>query len=104
MDLDTFKNRFLNKIQFDYELAKFTWFGVGGKAEILFIVEDLISLSDFLKNKPNELDILIIGAGSNLLIRDKGFKGIVLLTKKLNKINIDKNHIITLKLEQQTQM
>ena len=95
MDLDTFKNRFLNKIQFDYELAKFTWFGVGGKAEILFIVEDLKSLSDILKNKPNELDILIIGAGSNLLIRDKGFKGIVLLTKKLNKINIDKNHIIT---------
>ena len=95
MDLDTFKNKFLNKIEFDCELAKFTWFGVGGKAEILFIVEDLISLSDILKNKPNELDILIIGAGSNLLIRDKGFKGIVLLTKKLNKINIDKNHIIT---------
>ena len=45
MDLDTFKNRFLNKIEFDYELAKFTWFGVGGKAEILFIAEDLISLS-----------------------------------------------------------
>ena len=51
MDLDTFKNKFVNKIQFDYELAKFTWFGVGGKAEILFIVEDLISLSNFLKNK-----------------------------------------------------
>ena len=92
--LDTFKNRFLNKIEFDCELAKFTWFGVGGKAEILFIVEDLISLSDFLKNKPNEIDILIIGAGSNLLIRDKGFKGIVLLTKKLNKINIDKKPAI----------
>ena len=55
MDLDTFKNRFLNKIQFDYELAKFTWFGVGGKAEILFIIEDLKSLSDFLTNKPNEI-------------------------------------------------
>ena len=46
-------------------------------------------------NKPKELNLLIIGAGSNLLIRDKGFKGIVLLTKKLNNISIDANQIIT---------
>ena len=65
------------------------------QAEILFIAEDLMSLSNFLKNKPKELNLLIIGAGSNLLIRDKGFKGIVVLTKKLNKINIDENQIIT---------
>ena len=95
MNIKSFKEKFWNKVQFDYELAKFTWFGVGGNAEILFIAEDIMSLSIFLKNKPKELNMLIIGAGSNLLIRDKGFKGIVLLTKKLNKINIDNNQIIT---------
>ena len=95
MNINSFKNKFLHKIQFDHELAKFTWFRVGGKAEILFIAEDLMSLSDFLNNKPKELNLLIIGAGSNLLIRDKGFKGIVVLTKKLNNINIDENQIIT---------
>ena len=95
MNINAFKDKFLNKIQFDSELAKFTWFGVGGNAEILFIAEDLNDLSNFLKNKPKELNMLIIGAGSNLLVRDKGFKGIVLLTKKLDKINIDQNHIIT---------
>ncbi|MDC1356690.1 UDP-N-acetylmuramate dehydrogenase [Pseudomonadota bacterium] len=95
MNINSFKDKFLNEVQFDYELARFTWFGVGGRAEILFIAEDLMSLSNFLNNKPKELNLLIIGAGSNLLIRDKGFKGIVVLTKKLNKINIDENHIIT---------
>ena len=48
MDLDTFKNKFLNKIQFDYELAKFTWFGVGGSSrkeleEILYSPTSQIS-------------------------------------------------------------
>ena len=95
MNIKLFKDKFLNELKFDHELAKFTWFGVGGNAEILFIVEDLMSLSNFLKQKPRELNVLIIGAGSNLLIRDKGFKGIVLLTKKLNKINIDENQVIT---------
>jgi UDP-N-acetylmuramate dehydrogenase len=95
MNINSFRNNFSNQIQFDHELAKFTWFGVGGNAEILFIAEDIISLSNILKNKPKEINILIIGAGSNLLIRDKGFKGIVLHTKKLNKIKIDENQIIT---------
>ena len=95
MNINSFKNKFSNKVQFDHALAKFTWFGVGGNAEILFIAEDIISLSNFLKNKPRKINVLIIGAGSNLLIRDKGFKGVALLTKKLNKITIDKNHIIT---------
>ena len=95
MNINSFKDNFSYKVQFDHELAKFTWFGVGGNAEIFFMAEDIISLSNILKNKPKEINVLIIGAGSNLLIRDKGFKGIVLLTKKLNKITIDKNHIIT---------
>ena len=95
MNINSFKDKFLKEVQFDHELAKLTWFGVGGRAEILFIAEDLMSLSNFLINKPKELNLLIIGAGSNLLIRDKGFKGIVVLTKKLNNINIDENQIIT---------
>ncbi|MDC0530796.1 UDP-N-acetylmuramate dehydrogenase [Alphaproteobacteria bacterium] len=95
MNINSFRNNFSNLVQFDHELAKFTWFGVGGNAEILFIAEDIISLSNVLKNKPKETNILIIGAGSNLLIRDKGFRGIVLHTKKLNKIKIDENQIIT---------
>ena len=31
MNINSFKDKFLNEVQFDHELAKFTWFGVGGK-------------------------------------------------------------------------
>ncbi len=95
MDIKSFKNKFLDIIKYDQKLAKFSWFGVGGSAEILLMVEDEISLSNFLKDKPIELEMFTIGAGSNILIRDKGVKGVVLLTRKLNKININKNGIIT---------
>jgi UDP-N-acetylmuramate dehydrogenase len=95
MNINSFKNKFENIIQFDQKLSGFTWFAVGGNAEMLFVVENEISLSNFLKDKPSELEIFTIGAGSNILIRDKGLNGVTILTKKLNRIDIDKNGIIT---------
>ena len=95
MNVEIFKNKFITNIKLDQKLAKFTWFGVGGKAEILFTPEDEKCLIEFLKNKPQEYKVFAIGAGSNLLIRDKGINGIVLVTKKLKKISIDNNGIIS---------
>ena len=95
MNVEIFKNKFITNIKLDQKLAKFTWFGVGGNAEILFIPEDKKSLTEFLKNKPQEYKVFTIGAGSNLLIRDKGINGIVLVTKNLKKISIDNNGIIS---------
>lgn len=59
-------------------LAKYTWFGVGGPAEILYIPADIEDLSHFLKNKPYNLPICLIGGGSNLLVRDGGVPGVVI--------------------------
>ena len=95
MNVEIFKNKFITDIKIDQKLAKFTWFGVGGNAEILFTPEDKKSLTEFLKNKPQEYKVFTIGAGSNLLIRDKGINGIVLVTKNLKKISIDNNGIIS---------
>ena len=95
MNVKIFKNKFSEYIELDQKLAKFTWFGVGGNAEILYIPENEKSLTYFLKNKPQTCKVLVIGAGSNLIIRDKGIKGIVLVTKKLKNISIDNNGIIS---------
>ncbi len=95
MNVKVFKNKFNKCIELDHKLSKFTWFGVGGNAEIFFIPENEKKLVFFLKNKPPEYKVLAIGAGSNLIIRDKGINGIVLLTKKLKKISIDNNGIIS---------
>lgn len=59
-------------------LSKFTWFGVGGPAEVMYIPEDEDDLSLFLKTKPYNLPTFVIGAGSNLLVRDGGIPGVVI--------------------------
>ena len=68
-------------------LAPLTWFKVGGPAEYLFIPENREDLVEFLKQYPAEQPKTIIGAGSNLLIRDGGIPGVVISMKKINKIS-----------------
>ena len=59
------------------KLAKHTWFGVGGPAEVLFLPEDADDLKTFLMRKPAAIPVTVIGGGSNLLIRDGGIPGVV---------------------------
>ena len=95
MKIDTVKDNFVDNIFTKRKLSKYTWFGVGGNAEILYIPEEEKSLEKFLKVKPSDCKIFTMGAGSNLLIRDNGIDGVTLITSKLNKISIDKEGIIT---------
>ena len=76
-------------------LNKLTWLGVGGPAEVLFIPKDEDDLSFFLKNKPYNLPVSIIGGGSNLLIRDGGVPGVVIKLDSpyFRQINVDKTSI-----------
>ena len=60
------------------DLAKITWFQVGGPAEVTFRPTDLDDLIDFLRAKPSETDITVIGVGSNMLVRDGGIDGVVI--------------------------
>jgi len=55
-----------------------SWFDVGGKAEILFRPADIDDLQDFLKNCPKKIPINILGAASNVIVRDEGVKGVVI--------------------------
>lgn len=61
----------------NYNLAHLTWFKVGGDADVLFKPEDTEDLSEFLKQNASILPVTVIGAGSNIIIRDKGVEGIV---------------------------
>ena len=67
------------KIQKNVLLKNYTSFKIGGPAEYFFIVktkEDLIGAVNFAKEK--KIKITILGGGSNLLISDKGVKGLVI--------------------------
>jgi UDP-N-acetylmuramate dehydrogenase len=61
-------------------MAKHTWFGVGGPAEIIFSPADHDDLGGFLAACPADIPLLTVGAGSNLLVRDGGVAGVVVRT------------------------
>ncbi|WP_316979313.1 UDP-N-acetylmuramate dehydrogenase [Shumkonia mesophila] len=61
----------------DFDLARVTWFKVGGPAEVLFKPADADDLASFLARRPLDLPVTVIGVGSNLLVRDGGVAGVV---------------------------
>ena len=75
-------------------LAKVTWFAVGGPAEVLFKPADIDDLAHFLKHKPDDVPVTMIGVGSNLLVRDGGVPGVVIrlgrafATVQVNKADV----------------
>lgn len=71
------------RLLFNEPLAPFTWFRVGGPAEILFLPADQQDLTTFLARIQNDpalraLPVTIIGVGSNVIVRDGGVRGIVI--------------------------
>lgn len=58
-------------------LAGVTWFGVGGPADMLFRPADRDDLAAFMRAKPRDVPVTVIGVGSNLLVRDGGVRGVV---------------------------
>ena len=64
--------------RFNADLSKTNWFGVGGPADVLFRPKNINDLSNFLKNKPHNLPVTVLGVGSNLLVRDGGIEGVVI--------------------------
>ena len=66
------------KLREGAQLSKVTWFQVGGPADVLFRPADFDDLAGFLKNKPTDMPVTVIGVGSNLLVRDGGIRGVVI--------------------------
>ena len=83
------------RYSFDVMLSGLTWFQVGGPASVVFKPEDTADLQYFLKNKLNSLPHFVIGAGSNILVRDGGFNGaIIKLGRGFSKILIENGELI----------
>lgn len=61
----------------DAEMEKITWFRAGGIADAMFQPADEEDLAAFLKAIPEDVQLLVVGIGSNLLVRDGGLRGFV---------------------------
>jgi UDP-N-acetylmuramate dehydrogenase len=59
-------------------LAELTWFRVGGPAQVLFMPDDEDDLAYFLAHLPAEVPVMVVGLGSNLIVRDGGVPGVVI--------------------------
>ena len=90
------RNKITGKILFDESLSKYSWFNLGGPARVVFKPKNLNELSIFLKSIKGFGNIKVLGAGSNTLIRDAGFKGIIIkFEKSFSHISLfDKDTII----------
>ena len=82
-------DEFRQNIKFDYDLKRKNWFNIGGKAKIFFKAENLKELVNLLKRLDNTEKIFVLGAGSNILISDNKFDGVVIkLSKNFNNISL----------------
>ena len=72
------------------ELKDYTWFRVGGPAEVLFSPADEADLAYFMTALPDGVPVTMIGLGSNLLVRDGGIDGVVIrLGRGFNEIKVE---------------
>ena len=82
-------SEFGNSVKFEYDLKKKNWFNIGGKTKVFYKAENLKELVNFLKKINNNEKIFILGAGSNTLITDNLFDGIVIkLSNNFNNISL----------------
>jgi UDP-N-acetylmuramate dehydrogenase len=94
-EIKKFSKEIKSKFYFDYDLKKKNWFNIGGKTKVYFKPESLTDLVLFIKEFGIKEKIYILGAGSNTLISDDTFNGIVVkLGKNFANISLLPNDII----------
>ena len=78
------------KLSANVPLAPYTWFRVGGPAEVLFIPKDEADLALFLSSTPDDIPVQVLGVASNTLVRDGGVPGVTIrLGPVFGKISTD---------------
>ena len=92
MDIMKLKKRleeFGENVRYEHDLKKKNWFNIGGKTKVFYKANNLKELVNFLKKLDSKEKIYIIGAGSNTLVTDDLFDGIVIkLSKNFNNISL----------------
>ena len=98
MEVNELKNLlsdFNKDLIFECDLKKKNWFNIGGKAKVFYKADNLKDLINFLKKLDENEKIFILGAGSNTLISDNLFNGVVIkLGKNFGKISLHGKDVI----------
>ena len=88
-ELKNLLNEFGEKVKFEHDLKKKNWFNIGGKSKVFFKADNLKELINFIKKLKGREKIFILGAGSNTLMTDNLFDGVVIkLSRNFNNISL----------------
>ena len=86
---------FGDNVVFNQDLKKKNWFNIGGRSKVFYKSNNLKDLIKFLKLLDDKEKIFVIGAGSNILISDSFFDGVVIkLSKSFNRTSLLREDII----------
>ena len=95
INLEELSLEFSDNIKFDYDLKKKNWFNIGGKTKIYYKANNLKDLIKFLKKIKDKEKIFVLSGGSNTLITDKTYNGVVIkLASNFNNISLLSDEII----------
>ena len=96
LEIENLQKKFGKNLILGENLSKYSWFNLGGPADIFFRPENVNQLKVFLNEIKEKKHIInILGAGSNTLIRDLGVKGIVIkLSSNFSEIKLPGKNII----------
>ena len=83
-----------NQVKFDEPMARHTSFRIGGPADALALPNTVLQLQSLIRfARENQLTLMVIGAGTNLLIQDSGIRGIIVVLSRLDtQISIEDQH------------
>lgn len=83
------------RVEAQAALGLLTWFRVGGPADYLVKPQDAGDLAQFLAALPEDVPVTVIGAASNLIVRDGGIRGVVIrLARGFSKIEVEADGIV----------
>jgi len=92
-DLKSHMPELRGRLLSNQSLAELSWFRVGGPAQVLFMPDDEADLGYFLNNLAPEIPVIVLGLGSNVIVRDGGVAGVVIrLGRGFGDIRIEAGH------------
>ncbi|MFP4662567.1 MAG: UDP-N-acetylmuramate dehydrogenase [Halanaerobiales bacterium] len=80
------------EVKYNISIKAYTSFKIGGPVDIFAVPHSITALQKLLCTiYKNKMNFFILGKGSNIIVADKGYRGIVIYTGELKKVRIENN-------------
>ncbi len=82
------------KVKHNISIKEYTSFRIGGPVDVFAVPYSIPALRELLSNiKKYNIDFFVLGKGSNIIVGDKGYRGIIIYTGELKKVTLEGNQL-----------